>query len=165
MSTAAGQARPRQSPTLPAPSHRRELRAVPRRRAIPRLPFVLLTVLVIVGGVLGLLALNVSVNQQAFEIARLDKANRQAEARYSVLQAEVDRLKSPARIARAAKARGMVPAGQVRVATWPGGKPGRAASPGEATSPVSPGDPTIAGRDPTWPDGVAFPLKQHLADP
>jgi cell division protein FtsB len=165
MSTAAGPAsapRPRPRAT-PGPL----LFAVVAHRRIPRLPFLLLTLAVIAAGVLGLVSLNVGVNQQAFAIARLERDNRAAAARYTSLQADVDRLKAPDRIARAAKARGMVPAGRPRVASWPGSRAGATASPGAATSPAAPGARLAGGDDPAgWSLGDdPFPLKRYLAEP
>jgi hypothetical protein len=160
MSMAAGRAAPtRPAPRPPAPPlfRLRAVAPVGRRR---RLPFVLLTLGLMVAGVLGLVTLNVTVSQQAFEIAHLSQANREAERRYGALQAEVDRLKAPGRITRVATGRGMVPAGRPRVAAWPGGRPATG-SRGQATSPAAPG--TRQG-DSAWaqdPD----PLKPYLAQP
>jgi cell division protein FtsL len=103
MSATTGHARaPRQAPRphLQLP----RLRAVVPVSRVPRLPFLLLTIAAIVAGVFGLVALNVSVNQQSFRISELQRQNRLAEARWTDLQADVDRLKAPARIAKAAKA-------------------------------------------------------------
>jgi cell division protein FtsL len=163
MSTAAGSAyRPRPAHD-PRPDPRRRLRAVAPVRRAPRLPFVLLAALVVVAGVLGLVSLNVNVNQQAFTIAKLQRGNRDAENRYASLQAEVDRLKSPDRIAREAARRHLVPAGRPRVERWPGAGPGGATSPGAATSPAAPGAGS-PGNAQTWPE-EPNPLKQYLAEP
>ena len=159
MSTAAGSAyRPR-----PAHEPRSRLRAVAPARRAPRLPFIVLAALMVVAGVLGLVSLNVSVNQQAFTIAGLQRGSHQAETRYASLQAEIDRLKSPDRIAREAARRHLVPAGRPRVARWPGARAGDETSPGAATSPAAPGagspdDAAAWSQDP-------FPLKQYLAEP
>ena len=163
MSTAAGRAyRPR--PTHePRPEPRRRLRAVTPARRVPRLPFIVLAALVVVAGVLGLVSLNVNVNQQAFAIARLERANREAENRYASLQADLDRLKAPDRIAREAAKRHLVPAGRPRVERWPGSQAGDTTSPGAATSPAAPGAGS-SGRADAWPQDP-FPLKQYLAEP
>src|SRR5206468_12873900 len=118
----AGRAASTRPAPRPGPAPRR-LRAVAPLRRRRRLPFVLLTAGLMVAGVLGLVTLNVTVNQQAFTIARLSGENREAERRYTVLQADVDRLKAPERIARVAARRGMVTAGRARVAPWPAGPP------------------------------------------
>ncbi|HZD03188.1 MAG TPA: hypothetical protein VFA46_24235 [Actinomycetes bacterium] len=169
MSTAAGSAfRSRPTHDLrpepgshPGPRHR--LRAVTPVRRASRLPFIVLAALVVVAGVLGLVSLNVSVNQQAFTIAKLQRSSHEAENRYASLQAGIDRLKSPDRIAREAARRHLVPAGRPRVARWPGSGPGEETSPGAATSPAAPGAGS-SGDAQTWPED-AFPLKQYLAEP
>jgi len=123
-----------------------------------------LAALVVVAGVLGLVSLNVSVNQQAFTIAKLQRSSREAENRYAGLQAEIDRLKSPDRIAREAARRHLVPAGRPRVARWPGSvSPSGETSPGAATSPAAPGAGS-SGDAQAWPEDP-FPLKQYLAEP
>jgi hypothetical protein len=175
MSMAAGPAyRPRPSPD-PRPDPRRRLRAVGQVQRVRRLPFIVLTALIVVAGVLGLLSLNVNVNQQSFAIAKLERANRDAANRYAGLQADIDRLKAPDRIAREAARQHLVPAGRPRVSAWPGSKPGEATSPGAVTSPAAPGagstgDPTWGSQDSSGSGDDAwsqdpFPLKQYLAEP
>ena len=173
MSMAAGPAyRPRPSHD-PRPDPRRRLRAVGQVRRVRRLPFIILAALIMVAGVLALLSLNVNVNQQAFAIAELERSNRDAENRYASLQADIDRLKAPDRIAREAARQHLVPAGRPRVSTWPGSKPGEATSPGAATSPAAPGagptgDPTWGSQGSSESDAWSqdpFPLKQYLAEP
>ena len=164
MSTATGHARstPRQAPRPQLP----KLRAVAPISRVPRLPFLLLTLGVMVAGVFGLVALNVSVNQQSFRISELQKDNRLAEARWTALQADVDRLKAPARIVKAGKAAGLVPAGRPRVAAWPGSRGRDVAPPGAATSPAAPGAGLARGDDQSgWTAGDPFPLKRYLAEP
>jgi cell division protein FtsL len=155
--------------TRPVREQQASLRAVIPVHRVPRLPFLLLTLGVMVVGVLGLVALNVSVNQQSFEISRLQRENRDAEARWAAMQAEVDRLKAPSRIAKTAKAAHLVPAGRARVVAWPGSRVrGRgSASPGAATSPAAPGAGRVAGGDDQsgWTLGDPFPLKRYLAEP
>ena len=165
VSTATGHARaPRQAPRphLQLP----RLRAVAPISRVPRLPFLLLTIAAIVAGVFGLVALNVSVNQQSFRISELQRQNRLAEARWTALQADVDRLKAPARIAKAARnaqagPRRPAPGGRLarlaRQQMWPprGRRlpppPPGPASPEATTSPAGRRDP--------------FPLKRYLAEP
>lgn len=151
----------------PRPEPRARLRVISPARRVPRLPFLVLTCGVIAGGVLGLLSLNVSVNQQAFTIASLERSNRAAEARYATLQAQVDQLKSPERIARAAAAAHLVPAGRPYVTSWPGQRPGAQTSPRAATSPAALGaGPNSSGTGGSaWSAQDPFPLKRYLAEP
>ena len=133
---------------------------------VPRLPFLLLTIAAIVAGVFGLVALNVSVNQQSFQISELQRQNRLAETRWTDLQADVDRLKAPARIAKAAKSARLAPAGRPRVVAWPGSRGTDVATPGAATSPAAPGAGLARGDDQSgWTAGDPFPLKRYLAEP
>jgi hypothetical protein len=163
MSTATGPARsaPRQAPRPQLP----RLRAVAPVSRVPRLPFLLLTLGMIVAGVFGLVALNVSVNQQSFQISELQQDNRLAEARWTALQADVDRLKAPARIAKAGKAAQLAPAGRPRVVAWPGSRGRDVATPGAATSPAAPGAGLARGDESGWTAGDPFPLKRYLAEP
>ena len=165
MSAASGQARaPRQAPRPQLQLPR--LRAVAPISRVPRLPFLLLTIAEIVAGVFGMVALNVSVNQQSFRISELQRQNRLAEARWTALQADVDRLKAPARIARAAQKAKLAPAGRPRVVAWPGTRGRNVAAPGAATSPAAPGAGLARGDDQSgWTAGDPFPLKRYLAEP
>ena len=158
MSTATGHARaPRQAPRPQFQLPR--LRAVAPISRVPRLPFLLLTAAAIVAGVFGLVALNVSVNQQSFRISELQNRNRLAEARWTALQADVDRLRAPARIAKAARSARLVPAGRPRVVAWPGPRANHdVPPPGAPTTPPAPGAGLAQGDDP-------FPLKRYLAEP
>ena len=143
------------------------LRAVAPVSRVPRLPFLLLTLAAIVAAVFGLVALNVSVNQQSFRISELQEQNRLAEARWTALQADVDRLKAPARIAKAGAAARLAPAGRPRVVAWPGSRGRVVATPGAATSPAAPGAGLAQGDDDQsgWTAGDPFPLKRYLAEP
>lgn len=139
---------------------RHELRAIPPVRVMSQAPFVVLTSLVIVGGVLGLLALNVAVNQQAFQIAELERANHAAEERYGQQLSEVNRLRSLSRIEREARKLGMVPADRVHAGTWPGTSEEEATS-GAVSSPAAPGALPPSARE----RADAFSIKRHLAVP
>jgi cell division protein FtsL len=142
------------------------LRAVAPISRVPRLPFLLLTIAAIVAGVFGLVALNVSVNQQSFRISELQRQNRLAEARWTELQADVDRLKAPARIAKAANSARLAPAGRPRVVALPGTRGRDVATPGAATSPAAPGAGLARGDEQAgWTAGDPFPLKRYLAEP
>jgi cell division protein FtsL len=165
MSAATGHARPPRQAPRPQLSFPR-LRAVAPVSRVRRLPFLLLTAAAIVAAVFGLVALNVSVNQQSFRISELQEQNRLAEARWTTLQADVDRLKAPARIAKAGKAAGLTAAGRPRVVAWPGSRGRDVAPPGAATSPAAPGAGLSRGEDQAgWTAGDPFPLKRYLAEP
>jgi cell division protein FtsL len=148
-----------------------------RPRPASRLAFAVLTALVVVAGVLALAALTVAVNQQAFTVAGLEQATRQSATRYSVLQAEVDALRSPARVSRVAHERGLRPISRARIVRWPSApRSGGNASlaPAAATSPAAAGASKSAAGDnvdpvksagQVWTEDDPFPLKHYLAQP
>lgn len=153
----------------PRPEPPRRLKVIPARPPRRRLPFLLLVGATIVAGVLGLSALSVAVNQQAFRISELTAASRDVERRYSVLQAEVDELRSPQRIAAIAQHRGLQPVTRARIQSWPGQPAAQRTEPEAASSPAAShpegGDATkeLAGR--VWTPDDPFPLKHYLAQP
>jgi cell division protein FtsB len=90
---------------------RARLSVVPRRRTrTPQVPFVTLVSLVLVGGVVGLLLFNTSMQQASFAATSLEEQARVLTAREQTLRMELDDLRDPQRVAEAAQAMGMVPA-------------------------------------------------------
>src|SRR5688572_11627352 len=90
---------------------RARLRVVPRRRTrTPRIPFVTLVSLVLVGGVVGLLLFNTSLQQASFAASSLEAQARTLTAREQTLRMELDDLRDPQRVAEQAQRMGMVPA-------------------------------------------------------
>ena len=87
------------------------LRVVPRRRTrTPRVPFVTLVSLVLVGGVVGLLLFNTSMQQASFAASGLEQQARTLTAREQTLRMELEDLRDPQRVAEQAQHMGMVPA-------------------------------------------------------
>jgi hypothetical protein len=88
---------------------RARLTVVPRtRRRAPKVPFIALVTLVLMGGVVGLLMFNTSMQQASFTAASLERqATALAELEQS-LDAELEGLRDPQRIAQQAQAMGMV---------------------------------------------------------
>jgi hypothetical protein len=70
---------------------------------------VVVVVAALAAGLVGLLLLNIAMQKGAFELARLDAQATDLRTRQQALDLEVDRLGSPARLARRAEAQGMVP--------------------------------------------------------
>ena len=99
-------------PQLSGPAvTRARLRVVPRRRTrTPRIPFVTLVSLVLVGGVVGLLLFNTSLQQASFAASSLEEQARTLTAREQTLRMELDDLRDPQRVAEQAQRMGMVPA-------------------------------------------------------
>lgn len=75
----------------------------------PRFPFVTLVTLILVGGVVGLLLFNTSMQQAAFAAAALEQQAQALSERQQTLEMELEELRDPQRLAEAAKAQGMVP--------------------------------------------------------
>lgn len=107
MSSMSNPARSRWS--LPVGLPRPGLTIVPKVAArAPRVPFVILVVLVLGGGLIGLLLLNTSLQRGAYEITDLRARSAALSARQQSLQIAVDDLRQPHRVAKAALALGMV---------------------------------------------------------
>jgi cell division protein FtsL len=94
---------------------RARLSVVPRARTrAPKVPFVTLVSLVLVGGIVGLLLFNTSMQQASFAATSLEGQASALTAREQTLRMELDVLRNPQRVAEQAQKQGMVP-GQVPV--------------------------------------------------
>ncbi len=122
----------------PRPTLARMLTAGANRRAA-RAPFVLLVVTLLAGGLISLLLLNASVNQGAFQLAKLKKQTTQYTDEEQELQQTVDQDSAPGVLARRAHGLGMVPGGNPAFLTPGGAVRG---VPGAATAPPPPPSPT-----------------------
>ena len=90
---------------------RARLTVVPRKRQkAAKVPFVALVTLVLLGGVVGLLLFNTSMQQASFAATALQDQADTLAAREQTLRMELDVLRDPQRIAQQAQAMGMVPA-------------------------------------------------------
>lgn len=88
---------------------RARLRVVPRDRVqASRVPFVGLVSLLLVGGVVGLLMFNTSMQQASFTESALKEQATSLAARQQTLEMETDRLRDPQAVARRAQDLGMV---------------------------------------------------------
>jgi hypothetical protein len=131
---------------------RARLTVVPRRRVrAARMPFVALVSMVLLGGVVGLLLFNTSMQQASFAATALDGQATRLAAREQLLEMELDRLRNPQRIAAAAQRLGMVQACTPAFLTL---------GTGEITGQPCAADP--AARFPIWP---AQPQKPAVLDP
>lgn len=105
----------RSAPRLRPPSRsstRAPLRAVSAPAQQPHSSaFVVLLVLLLAGGMVGLLVLNTAMQRGAFALERLRDDAETLSVRSQVLDLQVERLRSPERLARRATALGMVPVG------------------------------------------------------
>ncbi|MFC6285601.1 hypothetical protein ACFP3Q_00725 [Nocardioides sp. GCM10027113] len=111
MSSPAVQLRSRVPRLAEAAVERARLTVVPRRRTrAPRMPFVVLVSLVLLGGVVGLLLFNTSMQQASFAATALEQQASTLSAREQTLEMELDVLRDPQHVAEEAQAMGMVPA-------------------------------------------------------
>ncbi|HEY3016744.1 MAG TPA: hypothetical protein VGJ41_16645 [Nocardioides sp.] len=112
MSSPAPQFRSRMPRIAEAAVERVRLTVVPRTRShAPRVPFVTLVTLVLLGGVVGLLLFNTSMQQASFASTELEEQATNLDAREQTLQMELDGLRDPQRVAQRAHQLGMVQPG------------------------------------------------------
>ncbi len=89
---------------------RARLTVVPRRSPrAPRVPFMILVSMVLLGGVVGLLLFNTSMQQASFRATALEATAAELHAKEQSLRMEVDRLRDPQRVGTRAQELGMVP--------------------------------------------------------
>ena len=111
MSTPAMQIRSRIPRFAEEAVQRARLTVVPRRRtAAGRAPFLALVSMVLLGGVVGLLLFNTSMQQASFATTALEQQADRLAARQQSLEMELEQLRDPQRIAAAAQHLGMVQA-------------------------------------------------------
>lgn len=110
MSTLMGQARARVPRIAGAAVERARLTVVPRRvQKAPRVPFVTMVSLLLVGGVVGLLLFNTSMQQASFSATAMEGRASVLDAKEQSLQMELEQLRDPQKVAARAKQLGMVP--------------------------------------------------------
>jgi hypothetical protein len=96
--------------------------APPAPVAVARMPFVMLILAMIIGGIVGLLLLNTQINQDAFKLQDLRQKQAQLETVEQQLNKELAQKQSPGSLAAGAARLGMVPAGVMPYITLPGGQ-------------------------------------------
>jgi cell division protein FtsB len=112
MSTPLPHSRARVQRIAEAAVERARLTVVPRVRArAPRVPFVTLVSLLLLGGVVGLLMFNTSMQQSAFAATALEQQAADLSSREQTLQMELEVLRDPQVVAEKARALGMVDGG------------------------------------------------------
>jgi hypothetical protein len=88
---------------------RARLTVVPRTRTrAARMPFVVLVSLILLGGVVGLLLFNTSMQQASFAATALEEQSSTLTAREQTLKMELDVLRDPQNVAEQAQRMGMV---------------------------------------------------------
>ena len=109
---------------------------VTRRSSAAKAPFVAAVVGILAVGLLGLLALNTVLAQDAFRLHALQLEGKTLAVQEQTLQREVERLQSPQSLAARASALGMVPGGPPAFLRLADGKVLGAAVPGQAPAPA-----------------------------
>lgn len=111
MSSPVVQPRSRMPRFAEAAVERARLTVVPRARTrAARMPFVAMVSLMLLGGVVGLLLFNTSMQQASFAATALEGQANTLAARQQTLEMQLDRLRDPQRIASAALRLDMVQA-------------------------------------------------------
>lgn len=106
-----------------------------------RTPFVVLVVTLLAGGLISLLLLNSAVNQDSFELNKLQKETTGYTDEQQALQQEVDGYGAPGSLAQRARELGMVPGGDPAFLNPDGTVRG---TPDAATAPPEPQPATAA---------------------
>jgi hypothetical protein len=161
--TATGTAGPKRVTATPGPASRRR----PQPQHAPRVPFALLLVGLIVGGMCALLALNTA--SAANELARHELATKDTDvaARLEQVRNEVAASAAPGSLGSAAAALGMVPAGAPAFLNVDAnGKVVLLGSPAPASPAPAPPPPAKATVTPAKPQGPATtPAKTPATTP
>jgi hypothetical protein len=109
--TAAATALSRARAPFEAAVERARLTVVPRARRrvrAPRMPFVTLVSVVLVGGIVGLLCFNTQMQQASFAATTLEERASNLSAREQTLRTELEALRDPQHVAVLAAQAGMV---------------------------------------------------------
>ncbi|MFJ6481316.1 hypothetical protein [Streptomyces sp. NPDC091682] len=128
-----------------------------------RMPFVLLVVALLAGGLISLLLLNSALNEGSFQLSKLRKETTALTDEEQALQRDVDAYSAPDALQRRAHELGLVPGGSP-VFIGPDGKVAGSAAPAEAPpSPTpTPAPPAAPGTSPAAPAASA-PASQSPA--
>jgi len=96
--------------------------APPLPFALPRAPFLLLMVAIVVLGVVGVLVLNTKINENAFKLNDLRAQQAALDLQEQQLTQRLDELSSPGNLRAAARRLGLVPAGTPAFINLPDGR-------------------------------------------
>jgi len=134
---------------------RARLTVVPRGRTqTARVPFVVLVSLLLVGGVVGLLLFNTSMQQSSFATTALENQAQTLSAREETLRMDLERLRDPQRLAESALKAGLVPPPAAVCFLHPDGKITGTCAPAVATDAFPIGNPPPTKPDVLSPDPV-----------
>jgi hypothetical protein len=96
--------------------------APPLPVSVPRTPFILLVLFVVVGGTLGILMVNTKINENAFRIDKLQQEQAALNLQQQDLEQQIAAFESPGNLAAAARKLGLIPAGSPAFIRLPDGK-------------------------------------------
>ncbi|MFG2055822.1 hypothetical protein ACGFI9_17520 [Micromonospora sp. NPDC048930] len=104
-----------------APSPRLRVAPPPPVR-VPRAPFAGLIVVLVVGGVLGILAVNTKINENAFKLEKLQQQQAKLDVDQQQLEKEIADQKAPGNLTANARKLGLVESGDPAYIRLPDGK-------------------------------------------
>ena len=145
---------------------RARLTVVPHRRRAraPRMPFVTLVSVVLLGGIIGLLCFNTQMQQASFAATTLEERAASLSAREQTLHSELQSLRDPQNVAVLAARAGMVAptdACTLRLGAAAGPQTCTAATRGHTPDPFAPAPPKPAEIDPA-PIVVTIPAAETV---
>ncbi|RIV38387.1 hypothetical protein [Micromonospora radicis] len=89
---------------------------------VPRAPFAALVVVLVVGGVLGILAVNTKINENAFRLLELQEQQAKLDVEQQQLTKEIADAEAPGNLAAQARKLGLVESGEPALIRLPDGK-------------------------------------------
>ena len=89
--------------------------APPLPVAVPRAPFIVLILLVVVGGVLGILVVNTKINENAFRLSELREQQSALDVQEQQLKQEIARAADPGNLTAEARRLGLVQGRPVQI--------------------------------------------------
>lgn len=120
--TAERQTPERRAPApTPAPVPRLKV-APPVPVAIPRMPFIALVLMLVVGGVLGILMVNTKINENAFRLDKLQQQQAALDIQQQQLEKEIALNEAPGNLAARARDAGYEKAGSPQFIRLPDGR-------------------------------------------
>ncbi|MET8093871.1 hypothetical protein [Micromonospora sp. NPDC005220] len=96
--------------------------APPAPVSVPRAPFAALIVVLVVGGVLGILAVNTKINENAFRLERLQQQQARLDLEKQQLDKQIADAEAPGNLTAEARRLGLVDAGEPGYIRLPDGK-------------------------------------------
>ncbi|MGC5330948.1 septum formation initiator family protein [Micromonospora sp. DT62] len=89
---------------------------------VPRAPFAALVLVLVVGGVLGILAVNTKINENAFRLEKLQEQQAKLDVEQQQLNKEIADAEAPGNLEARARKLGLVEAGEPAYIRLPDGK-------------------------------------------